>query len=48
MLFGNPYKTTMVPAEEALQGSETRRFEVPATHTVLGTPLEGPGPRAPR
>ena len=44
MLFGNPFKTTMVTADEALKGSETRRFEVPTTHTVLGTPLEGPWP----
>jgi peptide-methionine (S)-S-oxide reductase len=44
VLFGNPFKTTMVTADEALKGSETRRFEVPTTHTVLGTPLEGPWP----
>ena len=44
MLFGNPYKTRMVTADEALQGSQERRFEVPATHAVLGTPLEGPWP----
>ncbi len=44
MLFGNPYKTRMVTREEALPGSSARRFEVPSTHAVLGTPLEGPWP----
>ncbi|WP_432498000.1 peptide-methionine (S)-S-oxide reductase MsrA [Kineococcus gypseus] len=34
----------MVTAEEALPGSPARRFEVPAVHAVLGTPLEGPWP----
>ena len=43
VLFGNPYKTQMVTADEALKGSATRRFEVPRDHAVLGTPLEGPG-----
>jgi len=44
MRFGNPFKTTMVTAEDALKGSPTRRFPVPTTHEVLGTPLEGPWP----
>ncbi len=44
MLFGNPYKTRMVTREEALPGSPVRRFEVPSTHAVLGTPLQGPWP----
>ena len=44
MLFGNPFKTQMVTADEALEGSQTRRFEVPEEHAVLGTPLEGPWP----
>ncbi len=46
MLFGNPYKTRMVTREEALAGSPARRFEVPAEHAVLGTPLEGPWPES--
>ncbi|NAZ87587.1 peptide-methionine (S)-S-oxide reductase MsrA [Kineococcus indalonis] len=34
----------MVTAEDALQGSQAPRFEVPETHAVLGTPLRGPWP----
>ncbi|MGI4895721.1 MAG: peptide-methionine (S)-S-oxide reductase MsrA [Janthinobacterium lividum] len=44
MMFGNPFKTKLVGAEDALKGSKNRRFEVPTTHAVLGTPLEGPWP----
>ncbi|MCB1238487.1 MAG: peptide-methionine (S)-S-oxide reductase, partial [Tetrasphaera sp.] len=29
---------------DALPGREHRLFPVPTTHTVLGTPLEGPWP----
>ncbi|WP_432491976.1 peptide-methionine (S)-S-oxide reductase MsrA [Kineococcus auxinigenes] len=36
----------MVTREEALAGSPARRFEVPAEHAVLGTPLEGPWPES--
>ncbi|HEY6796756.1 MAG TPA: peptide-methionine (S)-S-oxide reductase MsrA [Kineosporiaceae bacterium] len=36
--------STMVPAEQALPGRDRRLFAVPATHAVLGTPLEGPWP----
>jgi peptide-methionine (S)-S-oxide reductase len=39
MLFGR-HKTTMVEPQEALPGRAERPFEVPATHFVLGTPLE--------
>lgn len=41
MLFSR--KQEMVGAEDALAG-RTDQVPVPATHTVLGTPLEGPWP----
>jgi peptide-methionine (S)-S-oxide reductase len=41
MLFSGR-KTTMVTADEALAGHDTRQFDVPTTHFVLGTPLEEP------
>ena len=44
MIFGNPFKTRMVTAEEALPGRPERPFAVPRDHAVLGTPLEGPWP----
>jgi len=34
----------MVTPDQALPGRDTRPFDVPATHAVLGTPLEGPWP----
>ena len=37
-------KTRMVTPDEALPGRDRRIFPVPATHAVLGTPLEGPWP----
>lgn len=43
-LFGSSTKSTMVSREDALPGREQRIFPVPATHEVLGTPLEGPWP----
>ncbi len=42
MLFSRQ-KTTMVAALDALPGRQSRPFDVPATHFVLGTPLEGTG-----
>jgi len=43
MIFG--LKKTQLPnADEALPGRETRPYSVPATHAVLGTPIEGPVP----
>ena len=43
MIFGRV--TTRVPdAREALPGRPLRSYDVPATHAVLGTPLEGPIP----
>ena len=44
MLFGNPYKTRMVTREDALAGRDEPLFQVPRTHAVLGTPLQGPWP----
>jgi peptide-methionine (S)-S-oxide reductase len=43
MLFGRD-KMRMPEADEALPGRDQRPFAVPATHAVLGTPLEGPFP----
>jgi peptide-methionine (S)-S-oxide reductase len=37
-------KTTMVTPEDALPGRATRPYAVPATHYVLGNPIEGPYP----
>ena len=41
-LFGA--KTRMVTPDDALPGRATRSYDVPSTHEVLGTPLEGPFP----
>jgi peptide-methionine (S)-S-oxide reductase len=43
MIFGLK-KTQLPSAEEALPGRPTRPYSVPATHAVLGTPIEGPVP----
>ena len=43
MLFSRA-KSTLVAPDEALPGRETRPFAVPATHAVLGTPIEPPYP----
>jgi peptide-methionine (S)-S-oxide reductase len=43
-LFGAAAKTRMVAPADALPGRSSRPFELPATHAVLGTPLEGPWP----
>nr|WP_231134656.1 peptide-methionine (S)-S-oxide reductase MsrA [Motilibacter deserti] len=37
-------KASMVPAESALPGRPARPFSLAGTHTVLGTPIEGPYP----
>ena len=37
-------KTRMIGSERALPGRAERPFEIPATHFVLGTPLEPPFP----
>ena len=43
-LFGSALKTTMVTPERALAGRDRYAYTVPTTHTVLGTPLQGPWP----
>jgi len=47
-LFGSALATTMVTPERALRGREDYAYPVPATHTVLGTPLRGPWPEGTR
>jgi peptide-methionine (S)-S-oxide reductase len=47
MLFGRD-KLRMPEPDEALPGRDQRPFPVPATHAVLGTPLEGPFPEVTR
>lgn len=44
MLFGSRPTSTMISPDQALPGRARRPFPVPATHAVLGTPLEGPWP----
>jgi peptide-methionine (S)-S-oxide reductase len=43
MLFSR-FKRELPTATDALPGRETRPFQVPARHAVLGTPIEGPYP----
>ncbi len=43
MIFGTSKRQLPTP-DEALPGRSQRPFPVPATHAVLGTPLEGPYP----
>jgi peptide-methionine (S)-S-oxide reductase len=43
MIFGRK-KSTMVAPDEALSGREAPAFEIPATHAVLGTPIQPPFP----
>jgi peptide-methionine (S)-S-oxide reductase len=43
MLFSR-HKVTMVTPDDALPGRDERRFQLPASHDVLGTPLEPPYP----
>ncbi|MEJ7741492.1 MAG: peptide-methionine (S)-S-oxide reductase MsrA [Nocardioidaceae bacterium] len=43
MLFGR-HKTELPGSDKALPGRDSRPFSVPATHVVLGTPLEGDVP----
>jgi peptide-methionine (S)-S-oxide reductase len=44
MTMLNPEKTQMVAPDDALPGRSERAFSVPATHAVLGNPLEPPFP----
>lgn len=43
-LFGSALSSTMVTEERALRGRDGYAYPVPTTHTVLGTPLQGPWP----
>ncbi|MFC7404919.1 peptide-methionine (S)-S-oxide reductase MsrA [Georgenia alba] len=43
-MFFTERKTTMVTPDEALPGRDASPFDVPETHEVLGTPLQGPWP----
>lgn len=43
-LFGSALRSTMVEPERALKGRDGYAYSVPTTHTVLGTPLQGPWP----
>jgi peptide-methionine (S)-S-oxide reductase len=43
-MFGSLLKSRMVAPERALPGRASYAFTVPARHTVLGTPLQGPWP----
>ncbi|MBN9326414.1 MAG: peptide-methionine (S)-S-oxide reductase, partial [Cellulomonas sp.] len=47
-LFGSALRTTMVDRADALPGRDAPAFDVPTTHTVLGTPLAGPWPEGTR
>ncbi len=47
-LFGSALRTTMVDPERALRGRDGYTYHVPQTHTVLGTPLQGPFPEGSR
>ncbi len=44
MLFSRTDKSRMISSDDALPGRPKRSFAVPATHAVLGTPIEGPFP----
>jgi peptide-methionine (S)-S-oxide reductase len=44
MTMLHPEKTQMPSAEDALPGRSEPNFDVPATHAVLGTPLQPPFP----
>jgi len=46
--FGSALRSTMVDPSRALRGREGYAYTVPATHTVLGTPLQGPWPEGTR
>jgi peptide-methionine (S)-S-oxide reductase len=43
MIFGRT-KSELPTPDQALPGRPTRPFDLPATHLVLGTPIEGPVP----
>jgi len=43
-LFGSAVRSTMVEPERALVGRDAYAYDIPETHAVLGTPLQGPWP----
>jgi peptide-methionine (S)-S-oxide reductase len=43
-MFGSVLRTSIVAPERALRGRSAYAYEVPTTHAVLGTPLQGPWP----
>jgi peptide-methionine (S)-S-oxide reductase len=43
-LFGSALRSTMVEPDRALAGRDDYAYSIPQTHTVLGTPLQGPWP----
>ena len=47
-LFGSALRPTLVERADALPGRDAPAYTVPPTHTVLGTPLAGPGPAGTR
>ncbi|AEE47073.1 peptide-methionine (S)-S-oxide reductase MsrA [Cellulomonas fimi] len=47
-LFGSALRSTMVDPGRALAGRDGYAYDVPQTHTVLGTPLAGPWPEGTR
>ncbi len=44
MMFGSMLRPTMVDPARALRGRAGYAYPIPDTHTVLGTPLQGPWP----
>jgi peptide-methionine (S)-S-oxide reductase len=44
VLFGSRTKSQMPAPDEALRGRDERPYDVPPTHAVLGTPIEGDAP----
>lgn len=44
MIFGLGKKKEVVAESEALHGRDAPAFEIPETHAVLGTPIQGPFP----
>ena len=44
MIFGLGKKKKLVAEEKALEGRDAPAFDIPATHAVLGTPMQEPFP----
>lgn len=47
-LLGTSLRTQMVEPDKALKGRDGYPYAIPETHTVLGTPLQGPWPEGTR